>query len=85
MEVETREQPDLLLMDLNLPGVDGLAATEQIRACQDLCRDVPILAVTAYDTYGIKDAALEAGCNGYLIKPLDFDYLAEIVSRILSC
>src|SRR3712207_3435280 len=53
VELARQKCPDLILMDLNLPGVDGLAATEQIRGCQDVCRDVPILAVTAYDTYGI--------------------------------
>ena len=62
-------RPDLILMDLNLPRLDGLAATEQIRAHVELDA-VPIIAVTAYDTYGIREAALEAGCQEYLLKPL---------------
>ena len=79
-----REQcPDLILMDLNMPEMDGLAATEQIRQCKEMCKDVSILAVTAYDTYGMKEAALEAGCDGYLTKPLDFDHLQKIIDRIL--
>ena len=61
--------PDLILMDLNLPLLDGLAATEQIRAHGELDA-VPIIAVTAYDTYGIREAVLEAGCQDYLLKPL---------------
>ena len=61
--------PDLILMDLNLPRLDGLAATEQIRAHSEL-DSVPIIAVTAFDTYGIREAALEAGCQAYLLKPL---------------
>ena len=75
--------PDLILMDLNMPKLDGLAATEQIRQCRDLCRNVTILAVTAHDTIGMKEAAIEAGCNGYLTKPVDFDKLQKIIDRIL--
>jgi DNA-binding response OmpR family regulator len=55
-------------MDLNLPRRDGLAA-EQIRAHVEL-DTVPTIAVTAFDTYGIREAALEAGCQDYLLKPL---------------
>jgi CheY-like chemotaxis protein len=63
-------RPDLILMDLNLPRLDGLAATERIRAHNEL-DSVPIIAVTAFDTYGIREAALEAGCQEYLLKPLN--------------
>jgi CheY-like chemotaxis protein len=62
-------RPDLILMDLNMPRLDGLAATERIRAHGDL-NEVPIIALTAFDTYGIKEAAFEAGCQYYLLKPL---------------
>ncbi len=75
--------PDLILMDLNMPQMDGLAATEQIRECRDLCKKVTILAITAHDTIGMKEAAIEAGCNGYLTKPIDFDKLRTIIDRIL--
>ena len=75
--------PDLILMDLNMPLMDGPEATEQIRQCGNLCRKVTILALTAHDTYGMKEAALEAGCNGYLTKPIDFDRLQKIIDRIL--
>ena len=78
-----KQCPDLILMDLNMPLLDGLAATEQIRQCKELCKDVTILAITAYDTLGMKEAALEAGCDGYLTKPLDFAHLQEIIDRIL--
>ncbi len=63
-------RPDLILMDLHMPRLDGLAATAQIRAHGEL-EAVPIIAVTAFDTYGIRQAALEAGCQEYLLKPLD--------------
>jgi CheY-like chemotaxis protein len=72
--------PDLILMDLNLPRLDGLAATEQIRAHGEL-DSVPIIAVTAFDTYGIREAALEAGCQEYLLKPLE----SGALERALRC
>jgi two-component system cell cycle response regulator DivK len=78
-----KQCPDLILMDLNMPLLDGLAATEQIRQCKELCKDVTILAITAHDTHGMKEAALEAGCDGYLTKPIDLDRLQIIVDRIL--
>ena len=84
VEQVMRQCPDLILMDLHLPVLDGLAATEQIRACRDVCKQVPILAVTAHDTYGMKQAALDAGCDGYLVKPLDFERLDKILRRILT-
>jgi two-component system, cell cycle response regulator DivK len=85
VDIARKSCPDLILMDLNMPFMDGLTATEQIRGCEELCREVPILAITAYDAYGMKDAALEAGCNGYILKPLDLDRLNDIVGRVLYC
>lgn len=85
VELARENCPDLILMDLNLPFMDGLRATEQIRGSEDVCREVPILAITAHDVYGMKEAAIEAGCNGYITKPIDFDRLKEIVRRVLFC
>lgn len=70
VEMALELRPDLILMDLNLPRLDGLAAAAEIRehGALDL---VPIIAVTAFDTYGIREAALEAGCQEYLLKPLE--------------
>src|ERR1051325_2365992 len=65
VELARSERPDLVIMDLNMPVMDGLAATERIRELRDKCGNVPVVAATAFDTYGIKDAALEAGCNAY--------------------
>ncbi len=70
VETALTARPDLILMDLHMPRLDGLAATAQIRAHSEL-EAVPIIAVTAFDTYGIREAALEAGCRDYLLKPLD--------------
>ena len=74
--------PDLILMDLNLPRLDGLAATEEIRTHGELDA-VPIIAVTAYDTYGIREAALEAGCQEYLLKPLNLGALERTLRSAL--
>lgn len=75
--------PDLILMDLNLPRVDGLTAAQAIRRLGEKCAGVPILAVTAYDTYGIEEAAREAGCDAYIRKPLDFQSLEKTVGGFL--
>jgi len=78
------ECPDLVLMDLNMPVLDGLAAAVRIRGLRERCGHVPIVAVTAFDTYGMREAALEAGCDAYLLKPLAFDELESVVARLLS-
>ncbi len=76
--------PDMILMDLNLPLMDGLAATERIRQCKELCQEVPIIAITAHHTYGIDEAARAAGCNEYLTKPFDFTRLAQVLRHYLG-
>ena len=82
VETALAARPDLILMDLNLPGLDGLAATERIREHVELSA-VPVIAVTAFDTYGIREAALEAGCQQYLLKPLDAGALARALRKAL--
>ena len=77
------EQPDLILMDLSLPLLDGLAATRRIRQNTRL-RDVPVVAVSAHDTADFHAEALAAGCNEYVTKPIDFDELEEVLSRLLN-
>src|ERR1043165_10187 len=84
VETALRVCPDLILMDLNMPVMDGLAATERIRELKERCGDVAIVAVTAFDTYGMKEAAIEAGCDAYLLKPLALDELEEVVARLLA-
>jgi two-component system cell cycle response regulator DivK len=83
VEAARRVCPDLILMDLNMPQMDGLEAAKAIRECKELCKSVPILAITAFDTYGMKEAALEAGCNGYIRKPLDTEEAERILRSFI--
>jgi CheY-like chemotaxis protein len=82
VEIARRERPGLILMDLSLPQLDGLAATRRIRQHPEL-RDVPIVAVSAHDTADFHADALAAGCNDYVTKPIDFDQLEALLSRLL--
>ncbi len=82
VEIARREQPNLILMDLSLPLLDGLAATRRIRQHAEL-RDVPIVAVSAHDTADFHADALAAGCNDYVTKPIDFDQLESLLIRLL--
>ena len=63
-----QERPDLILMDIDLPGLDGYEVTRRIRAIPDL-RQIPIIAVTSYALSGDDQKAFAAGCNGYVTKP----------------
>ncbi|MGB7921933.1 MAG: response regulator [Pyrinomonadaceae bacterium] len=82
VEMAWRERPGLILMDLSLPLLDGLAATRRIRQHAEL-RDVPIVAVSAHDTADFHADALAAGCNDYVTKPIDFDQLEALLGRLL--
>lgn len=82
VRLASSELPQLILMDLSLPQLDGLAATRRIRQHPEL-RDVPIVAVSAHDTADFHADALAAGCNDYVTKPIDFDQLEALLYRLL--
>jgi len=84
IEIARQRCPDLILMDLNMPKLDGLAATEKIRELKGKCEYVPIIAMTAFDIYGMKEAALQAGCNAYMDKPLDLARLEKMLRDYLE-
>jgi CheY-like chemotaxis protein len=77
------EKPDLILMDLSLPALDGWEATRTIKAIPHLA-DIPIVALTAHAMVGDRERALDAGCDGYISKPIEvarfFDDLTEYLS-----
>ena len=75
--------PRLILMDLSLPVIDGLAATRLIRKLPEL-ESVPIIAVSAHDTSDFQSEAIEAGCNSYVTKPIDFNELEELIGQLLK-
>jgi CheY-like chemotaxis protein len=81
--VATQTHPNLILMDINLPGLDGLAATRRILENGAL-HDVPVIAITAFGTEGFQRAAYDAGVSGYLTKPIDLDRMTQLVARLLS-
>ncbi len=76
------ERPDLILMDINMPDMDGYTLTAKIRALPGFER-IPILALTANVMRGDKEKTLEAGCDGYIQKPIDIDQLIREVERFL--
>ena len=78
-----RERPDLILMDLSLPVMDGWKATRRIKANDDL-KDIPVIALTAHAMVGDATRALECGCDDYLTKPLDEDLLFQRLDRYLG-
>jgi two-component system, cell cycle response regulator DivK len=82
VKVAQNEKPALILMDLSLPVIDGLAATKRIRRIPEL-RDVPIIAVSAHETADFQEKALSAGCNSYITKPIDFRELEDLISELL--
>ena len=83
ISVAVGTMPNLILMDINLPALDGLGATRRIRENEAL-RDVPVIAITAFGTEGFQRAAYDAGVSGYLTKPLDFDRMHLLIARLLS-
>ena len=77
------EMPQLILMDLSLPVIDGLAATRLIRKLPDL-EATPIIAVSAHDTSDFQSEAIQAGCNRYITKPIDFNELEALIAELLN-
>jgi two-component system, cell cycle response regulator DivK len=76
-------QPRLVLMDLQLPGMDGLSLTRRLKD-DPATRDVAILALTAYAMKGDEAKALRAGCDGYVTKPIDTRTLPLVIARLLG-
>ncbi len=83
VNMATTEKPDLVLMDMSLPIMDGWEATRQIRANAEL-KDIPIIGLSAHAMSGDDEKAIAAGCNAYLTKPLDDELLFEKLRYFLG-
>ena len=82
VEVAQVERPDIILMDLSLPIMDGIMATEKIRASDGL-GSIPVIAVTAHQETDFREGAKAAGFNAYITKPVDIDFLSELINGLL--
>lgn len=82
VELAGRERPDIILMDLSLPVMDGLEATKQIRSDPEM-EETVIVAVTAHSDPDHRTRALAAGCNAFVTKPIDFEWLNELLTNLL--
>ena len=82
LEIVETEVPDLILMDINMPDMDGYTLTAQLRKIPTLV-NVPVVALTANVMKGDKEKTLEAGCDGYIQKPIDVDTLPAQIAKYL--
>ena len=83
VEMAIKEKPALILMDLSLPQKDGWQATREIKANDDLSH-IPVIALTAHAMIGDKERALEAGCDDYVTKPVNFMELTKKIKHYLD-
>jgi two-component system cell cycle response regulator DivK len=82
LRIAEQEVPDLILVDINMPDMDGYEVTERLRKISAL-RKIPIVALTANVLRGDRERSLEAGCDGYIQKPLDVDMLPSQIEAFL--
>jgi two-component system, cell cycle response regulator DivK len=81
-EILEKERADLIVMDIQLPGMDGLEATRKLKE-QTATADIPVVAVTSYAMKGDREKALAAGCAGYVTKPIDKNiFIQEMAARL---
>jgi len=81
VDMAQRERPDLVLMDMSLPEMDGWQATRMLKGDAGTCR-IPVVALTAHAMVGDREKALEAGCDDYAVKPIDMPLLLETIERL---
>jgi two-component system cell cycle response regulator DivK len=83
IEVALAEQPNLILVDINLPDIDGMEVTERLKS-EAVTQHIPIIALTANAMYGDRERFLDAGCDGYLAKPISKSELVKTVQEFLG-
>lgn len=82
LSVLKKEQPDIILMDINMPDVDGYTLTTQLKTMPNI-QNIPIIAVSAKVLKSDREKAIAAGCNGYIEKPINVDTLSETINRYI--
>ena len=83
LEIAIRERPNLIIMDIQLPKLNGLEVTEKLRQMSEFSH-IPIIALTAYAMKGDKEKFIGAGCDAYLSKPIDTRELPKIIAKMLQ-
>ena len=83
VEMASGENPDLIIMDMSLPVIDGWEATRQVKAAPET-RAIPVIALTAHAMAGDREKAIQAGCDDYDTKPIDLPRLLGKISTLLS-
>lgn len=83
LDIAERERPDLIIMDINLPGMSGLEVTSKLRKTPAFSH-IPIIGITAYAMKGDREKVLESGCDVYLSKPINTRELPVIIAELLS-
>ena len=83
VDIATRESPDIILMELSLPGMDGFSAAKLIRKKNDKMQRVPIIAVTAHQEADFRSGAQESGFDAYVTKPIDVNWLKDLINGLL--
>jgi two-component system, cell cycle response regulator DivK len=83
VDLARSERPDIILMDMSLPVIDGWEATRRVKA-DDATRGVPVIGLTAHVMSGDREKAIEAGCDDYDTKPVEFDRLLGKIERLLG-
>ena len=83
VSIAEKEKPELILMDLSLPVMDGWEATRVLKANSEL-RSIPVIALTAHAMKGDEEKALAAGCDDYLVKPIDEDELMLKIEKYIN-
>jgi two-component system cell cycle response regulator DivK len=82
-DMAAAERPDLVLMDLEMPGIDGWEATRRLKSNPQTC-DIPVIALSAHALAGSREKALAAGCDEFDTKPIEFDRLLATMRRVLA-
>jgi two-component system, cell cycle response regulator DivK len=83
VDMARSEKPDLILMDMSLPLLDGWEATRQIKGDPNI-KHIPVIGLTAHAMVGDREQALKAGCDEYATKPVEFEKLIELMNRLMK-